>query len=120
MADTFALRLTLLVGVQVSVVAVNGTAAVAGNVTLLRSQVVVANSTVGPVRLLPQLISLTTAVVQDLVLPALNAFLSKGFFPLPSTPGAELADTTVAYRQGFFIVASNLVVTPPLIGPAHA
>ena len=71
----------------------------------------VANSTVGDVQLLPLLVGLMNFVLSDQVVPAINNQIHQGFLPLPSK-GVALYNTTLAYRAGYLVVASNVSLQP--------
>lgn len=87
----------------------NGTGQViAGSLDFVTCDLGVTNSSVGKVT-----IGLLTTVVNwalpTLVLPFANSLLQEGF-PLPSVDGVTLTNTTVAFRDNYAVLASNLDV----------
>ena len=68
-----------------------------------------AQSNVGAVTLLPQLVSFLDTVL-GVAVPVANKVLQAGVWPLPSSSQVSASDTAVVFHDGYLVAASDITV----------
>ncbi len=82
--------------------------AITGSLEYVTCDLAVSNSSVGTVKI-GALNTLVSWALPGLILPFANTLLAEGF-PLPSVDGVSLSNSTIAFRENYVVVATDLKV----------